>query len=128
MSDRELYWFATRFRSKDLGAGRHRITFDFGNDCVVKVPRNAGGVQANREEAEISAKWRDEPEYLTGVRFARCVLVKMFGVEVLVMEKVRPAIRRVNSTWPTWAVLIDSEQVGWSNRTNCYVAYDYSEC
>ncbi len=95
---------------------------------VIKVPHVPEGEVANQLEY---ANYKAEPS-----NKARCRLIKLNGLQVIVMEKVRrvhdpsPSRREPpEEPWPedppAWVYRVDAHQVGY-NRKGELVAYDYA--
>ena len=120
-----------------LGEGRHRRTYRFDSDTVVKVPhsRNYNGF------IDVYSRWtvgddimsavmanymeHDKDEEFWGVPCAETRLEHYNGVPILYMEYVEP-LDSVNDDVPDWAWEIDGGQVGYG-KDGVLKAYDYSE-
>jgi hypothetical protein len=96
-----------------VGQGADRVVVAHGSDRVVKIPRNAHGIRANRKEHE---RYRD-PEHTFPM--APC---RAFGASLLLMKRVE-TLRFHGDRLPDWAKHVDMGQVGWLNDK--LVAYDY---
>lgn len=101
-----------------IGEGRHRITFE-SKHVVIKMPKNMGGVFAGPTEYH-RYKRKDPSER---DRLARCRMVTMFDVPVIIMEKLRTDIDY--RTKPPWAFEYDCGQIGLDKHGH-YKAYDYT--
>lgn len=107
---------------KFISSGRHRATFlTPSGKYVLKIPRDDGEgdtEEANRSEAEA---------YASGCLpfpVAKCRLIKYFGKDCILMEKVNtsPDYKRSENKWVN---KVDIYQVGYT-RKGRLVAYDYT--
>jgi hypothetical protein len=125
---------------KPLEHGRHRAGY-VSKDYVYKVPLNREGVQDNHSEANQynenggRLNWT---RYKCKVNIAKCRIIYIYDLPILVMEKVTPiSDRLINLMWQVtrkdvyhpfqWIDSLDSEQAGF-NKRGILVAYDYPAC
>ena len=92
---------------------------------VFKVPCNDAGARANEaEEGMLSI------QAYPGDALARCRMITVLGIDILVMERLEPAntrqIRARLGAIPDWVYAIDMAQVGFS-RAGRLKAYDYGD-
>lgn len=111
-----------------LGSGRGRSTYVYtrrGRDSriVVKLPLGEFGERCNKYEAEC---WKHGHSHLQRDKLARCRLVWVQSVPVIVMTRVDPVRTPLDDTRPVpnWAYVVDCQQVGTTPRGRL-VAYDY---
>jgi hypothetical protein len=103
---------------ESIGEGRHRIAFA-GKHCIIKMPVHFSTIRANHSEYNRFKNPRSDENG----RLARCRLVNLFDIPVIVMEKVEPV--RNCLEMPEWAWQFDCGQVGKDSRGNIK-AYDYT--
>lgn len=112
-----------RLRSKygePVGEGRHRITFA-SKRVVIKMPKNIGALFANQSEYR---SFKQSGGNCGGdARLARCRMVWMFNVPVIIMEKLDLNIDYRDK--PNWAWNFDCGQIGKDRKGNLK-AYDYT--
>lgn len=100
-----------------IGSGRHRLTFA-SKRVVIKMPWNTEAIAANNSEYRIY-----KIDLSCRERLARCRKIELFGVPVIVMEKLN-----INIDWrekPSWSMNYDCGQVGKDRKGNLK-AYDYT--
>jgi hypothetical protein len=127
--------YIQKLLSDDLiDSGRHRKVYSINNDYVLKVPRASGFSHINEEEWECFRKRQKYgSRWNKKIDFARCYLIQITGVSLLVMERLRH-IRtpedywgdRIPKSWPSWVREIDCAQCG-RNKLGKLVAFDYSD-
>lgn len=112
-----------------IGKGSYRVVFNTrGDDYVVKVPLNSEGESDNQKEYELFRQNKLS-------HFAKCNLVSVNGIDVLMMERLYDVMRLAShitphvfdqeSLDPGWIRKIDAAQVGVS-RDGRVKAYDFS--
>ncbi len=122
--------YLTKKGAKKLFYGCDRVAMCRGN-AVYKIPRNDGGVAANLKEEYIFKKVCKHKEALVTeekqtelLGFARCRLIHLFEIPVLIMEKVIPLLdddfRRTE-----FVNQFDGGQLG-EGRRGDFLFYDYS--
>lgn len=99
-----------------IGEGRHRITFA-SKRVVVKMPKNIGAITASQCEYSMFKNSNGDE------RLARCRMIWLFNVPVIIMEKLDIDIDYRSK--PDWAWNYDSGQVGKDRKGNIK-AYDYT--
>lgn len=109
----ELYSLLFSKYNGVVNCGNRRVCFYTDRGFVVKMPWRIKGELDNLIEAR---------EYNKDKNFAKCKLVIIKEIPVLVMEEVYPVD---SSNLPEWCKEIDSSQVG-INRAGKLVAYDYA--
>lgn len=106
-----------------VGSGRHRLTFA-SNRVVIKLPRNISGAAANEREFNVyKANHGVAKCVCDDARLARCRLVRIMGLPVIIMEKLNISHKWQNA--PEWAGSFDTMQVGRDKR-GTWKAYDYA--
>lgn len=98
-----------------VGSGRHRITFA-SKRVVIKIPKSNAAISANHSEYGRFKLNKGEP-------LARCRLVTILGLPVIIMEKLD-----LSTHWnslPSWSMSYDCGQVGLDRKGN-FKAYDYT--
>lgn len=84
-------------------------------DYVIKVPIIKEAQQENQNESKLSKKES---------RYAHCRLIKLFGIDCLLMEYLDPDI--TGPGVPTWSTHVDCRQVG-RNSDGKWKAYDFPD-
>lgn len=110
-----------RLRAKygaPIGEGRHRITFK-SKHVVVKMPKHMIAIHAS--QTEFDRFKRNDPS--ESGRLARCRMIQMHGVPLIVMERLETNIDY--RTKPTWSWDYDAGQIGFDRKGNMK-AYDYT--
>lgn len=107
-----------------LGTGKGRTALTRPNGrFVLKLPYTDSGEEANRYEHAVYKQGKAKE------RLAKCRLVKLYGLDCLLMEKVREMTEEeicehTADSYDHWIYEIDCEQVGY-NRRGKIVAWDY---
>jgi len=107
---------AATARFGDAMVGRTRAVFDLGDGRMMKVPFNDEGLLANWQEHRV---YRETDPFIP---VAPCEWDEVYGVRVLLMEKVTPTLESYKNL-PDWAGSVDGAQVGYTTDGRL-VAYD----
>ena len=104
-----------------LGSGRHRVAYSDRSspETVVKIPKAVRHFGDNTSEARQYAAGEHGPE---GRRLARCDLVEVWSIPVILMERV--SYPKPSESLPDWATRIDQREVGYT-KDGILVAFDY---
>lgn len=113
-----------------IGCGLSRLCFA-SKYCVIKVPINDEGYCDNKCEYISYIQGYEAYNKILSLevgleqelRFAKCRLITIQGIEVLLMEKLDTQSDR--HLLPDWADFIDCQQVG-LDRKGQWKAYDYA--
>jgi hypothetical protein len=116
----------TQKYGEPIGQGKNRIVFARGN-VVIKVPKNESGVYANYQEKNKFDESMKDGDHSMRV-YAKCRLVHVRDVPVLVMERIKPIkYSEVKAKdLPDWAWKVDALQVG-HNKKGKMKAFDYAD-
>lgn len=105
---------------KYLGSGCGRVTYSKNKNTVIKVPKDYGGIDANKMEAAAYKHYRNSPTDRE-IILAACRLLK----NGCLIMRYADYIYCDYPNYPHWASRIDGAQVG-VTRHNKIVAYDYA--